>query len=176
MRGQRDDGNISPRSLFPVSNCRGGFDPVHSGHLHVHEDKIETLAFERFQRRSPVVRCDDRITLFLKHVLGKSAVYRIVLDQQNMQCRLDSLRAPRRCPPSSAARRDAGPGADRIEKFLLLDRLGKAGQHLAIETLSFFLAPQGRTEHDHGLHTEARALPYLRREFIAIHARQRCIE
>ena len=48
MRGQRDDGNVSPGNLFPVSNCRGGFDPVHSGHLHVHEDKIETLAFERF--------------------------------------------------------------------------------------------------------------------------------
>src|SRR5437899_1169526 len=178
MRGQRDDGNISPRSLFPVSNCRGGFDPVHSGHLHVHEDEIEALTFERLQRGGPVVHGGDCVTLFLEHVLGESAVYRIVLDQQDMQRRLDSLRAPRRlrCPPSSAASRYAGHGADGIQKFRLLDRLGEAGQHLAVEAVSFFLASQRRTEHDHTLDPEARVLPYLRGEFIAVHVRQSVIQ
>src|SRR5947209_4753548 len=178
MRGQRDDGNISPRSLFPVSNCRGGFDPVHSGHLHVHEDKIEALTFERLQRGGPVVHGGDCVTLFLEHVLGESAVYRIVLDQQDVQRRLDSLRAPRRlrCPPSSAASRYAGRGADGIQKFRLLDRLGEAGQHLAVEAVSFFLASQRRTEHDHRLDPEARVLPYLRGEFIAVHVRQSVIQ
>src|SRR6267378_2875400 len=178
MRGQRHDWNISPANLFPVSNCRGGCDPVHSGHLHVHEDKIEALALECLQRGGPVVHGGDRVTLFLEHVLGEPAVYRIVLDQQDMQRRLDSLRASRhlRRPSGSAASRDAGYGAYGIQKLRLLDRLGEAGQYLAIEAVSFFLAPQRRTEHDHRLDPEGRVLPYLRGEFIAVHARESVVQ
>src|SRR5207248_5821939 len=138
----------------------------------IHENKIEALAFEHLQGGGPVVHGGNCVTLFLEHVLRKPAVYRVVLDQQDMQCRLDSLRALRRLrrPTNSSASRDAGYRADGIQKFRLLDWLGEAGQHLAIEALSLFLAAQRRTEHDHGLDPEARVLPYLRGEFIAVHA------
>src|SRR6266851_5103764 len=95
-----------------------------------------------------------------------------------MQRWLDSLRTPRRRrrPASSGPRRGAERGADRIQEFRLLDRLGEAGQYLAIQAVSFFLAPQGRTEHDHGVDPEARAPPYLRGELVAIHAGQTVIQ
>src|SRR2546427_11377016 len=64
MAGEFDGGNLSTGRFFPASNCSGSFKPVHSGHLYVHEDKIEMLAFERFQRRGAVVRRNDSVTLF----------------------------------------------------------------------------------------------------------------
>src|SRR2546427_5618543 len=92
MAGEFDGGNLSTGRFFPASNCSGSFKPVHSGHLYVHEDKIEMLAFERFQRRGAVVRRNDSVTLFLEHVLekeGRSEEHTSELQSQsNLVCRL----------------------------------------------------------------------------------------
>ena len=90
VSGQRDDGNMFAGDFFPVADGKSGFNSVHSGHLHVHEDEVETPALQRLQRRGAVVRRDHLVARFLKYALGQRAIDRIVLDQQNVQLPADS--------------------------------------------------------------------------------------
>ena len=46
MGGQGDDRNVKPRVLFTFPQLAGGFEPVHFGHLHVHQDQIVKPLFE----------------------------------------------------------------------------------------------------------------------------------
>ena len=85
MGGQRDDRQASPAAPFGLTNRAGGVDPVHAGHLHIHQDQIEATVLQRFQSSRPAVDRRDRVSVSRQHDLCKSAVRGIVFHQQHGQ-------------------------------------------------------------------------------------------
>ena len=85
MRGQRDDWQASPAAPFGLANRAGGVDPVHAGHLHIHQNQIEATVLQCLQGSRPTVDRRDRVPVSRQHDLGKSAVHGIVFHQQHGQ-------------------------------------------------------------------------------------------
>ena len=74
------DGNADLRFRFPASDGRRGLEPVHHGHLDVHEDEVEHPPGPRFDRPFSVPGRGHRMAAFLEQVDGDFLVDRIVLD------------------------------------------------------------------------------------------------
>jgi hypothetical protein len=80
VRGQRDDWHPLLRTLlsFESSNSSGGFEPVHNGHLHVHQDGVENGSAASIERLSPIVRHDNGVPMFLEQTQSNMLVHTIV--------------------------------------------------------------------------------------------------
>ena len=79
---QRDDRHR--RKAFAPADGSGRLETVHDGHVHIHQDGIETPVVENAQRLDPVSCRRDLHPHGFEQVMDHFLVDRIVLDQQNV--------------------------------------------------------------------------------------------
>ena len=76
---------MAARPRLLRAHCRCRLEPVHLGHLDVHQDHVEALAFERGQRRAAVVHRGDLVPFLFEQPQGQKTVHDIVFDHQHPQ-------------------------------------------------------------------------------------------
>src|SRR5437763_95118 len=64
----------------------GGFHAAHLGHLHVHEDQVELLAVQGFQRLAAVANVLDLMAQRPQDDPQRGPDHGIVIGQQDLQC------------------------------------------------------------------------------------------
>src|SRR5580704_5154374 len=76
--GHGDDRDVSATGTFTRSNGGGGFETIHLGHLHIHEDEVERFAIQRRQSLEPVIGNHHGMTLFSQQVSCKLLIYGVI--------------------------------------------------------------------------------------------------
>ena len=83
MGREGDDSLLRPAGRG--ANHFGGGEPVHFGHLDIHQDDVERLARNGRNRLSAVADDLDDVPALLEHHAGDFLVYRIVLRNQDAE-------------------------------------------------------------------------------------------
>ena len=84
IRGKRVGGEgINGRRIAAAAQLPGGGQPIHDGHLHVHQDKIEPVATEHVERLTPIGRQRHHCTEALQQPPGDLPVDGVVLDHKH---------------------------------------------------------------------------------------------
>ena len=71
--------------LFLFTNGSGGFESVHVGHLHVHQDEIERLFSPGSKRFLPGLGQNHSMTFFLQESHGYSLIHQIVFCNEDLE-------------------------------------------------------------------------------------------
>src|SRR5580704_1682620 len=83
VSGQSDDRLMQPAVFLLFPNGCSGLHSVHLRHLHVHENQIELLLFQRVQRFPAVAGYRHPMSSLLQQPRGQALVHGIVLREQN---------------------------------------------------------------------------------------------
>ena len=86
--GHGDDRQVSAGGLLPRADDPGGLETIHVGHLHIHQDQIESAGarlVQGGQRFSPVPGDDHRVAALSEQPRGDQLVDLVVLGQENAQ-------------------------------------------------------------------------------------------
>ena len=81
-------GRWVPEDFSLARMIAGGFETIHVGHLHIHQDQIESagaMLLDGCQRFSPVPGDDNRVAALLEQARGDQLVDLVVLGQENAQ-------------------------------------------------------------------------------------------
>ena len=83
MGGHGDDRGVAAGLLLAGANGGGRLQPVHVGHLHVHQHQVEGLRLPGGNRLLAVVGHGDRVALALEQAHGQLLVDQAVFGQQH---------------------------------------------------------------------------------------------
>ncbi len=78
MGGKGHDGRVNARMIFVFANLSGCFEPIHFGHLHVHQHHIIGLRFERFHCQQTILNNFCGVTPFFEQAPNEPLIYRVV--------------------------------------------------------------------------------------------------
>jgi hypothetical protein len=85
MGSERNDRHMSASLLFLTTDFSGGFQSIHLGHLHVHEDHVEMIRLHRGNRLLAVESYLDTMALLLQDLEGEMLIHRTIFCQKNAQ-------------------------------------------------------------------------------------------
>jgi hypothetical protein len=85
VRGKGDDWSVKPRLFFTLWQLTGGFESIHFGHLHIHQDQIVSSLFEGARSLASVGNNLDGVPTLLEETCHEPLVHCVVLSDQDAE-------------------------------------------------------------------------------------------
>jgi hypothetical protein len=83
MRGPSDNENVFPRTSFSGTNSGSGFEPIHFGHLYVHEDQVEAFLGRQLDRNFAIGRDGDFVSMLFEHAHREHLIDGVIFGQED---------------------------------------------------------------------------------------------
>ena len=162
-----------------AADLAGSLQPIHLGHLHVHQDDVVVLPFQGLDGLQPVGSQVGAITHLTQQMYGQLLVEGVVLSQQDAQraafCQGRGGLARVGCFTGWRSLRGFGRGyfglskdpGQQVKELALLDRFGQVSRPFNLIASRF--APSQRRKHDQRQRLSAAQFADFLRQMDAIH-------